>query len=101
MDDVINASGGMGCDTSQMGTGVLPDIGCRRHPRLHRHFGRIGRCCPHPVLHLCRDLPGAVDSGAYDIQGVADAVVIASSASDEAIHTVSSEIVWIASLRSQ
>src|SRR5689334_10552472 len=91
-------------DTAEMGPDLPRDLDHRRHPRIHWRFRGLRRHRPHPVLHLRRDLPGAADTRAHDIQGVAGGslpAVIARSVSDEAIQTVSAEAVWIASLRSQ
>src|SRR6185369_10706275 len=62
---------GAGCDTSEMGPDLLPGIDRCRRAWFHRHIGRLGRRGPLPVLCLRRDLPGAVDSGAHDLQGLA------------------------------
>src|SRR5258707_2439530 len=55
---------------AEMGAVVLPDLDrCRRSP-LHRHIGCNSGYRPLPVLCLCRDLPGAADPGANDLQGM-------------------------------
>src|SRR5690349_6823901 len=54
-----------------MGADLLSDINCCRHSRLHGHIGGVSRRRALPVLRLRRDLPGAADTGAHDLQGVA------------------------------
>src|SRR5258705_6228544 len=55
---------------AEMGAVVLPDLDRCRRSRLHRHIGRNSGYRPLPVLCLRRDLPGAADPGANDLQGM-------------------------------
>src|SRR5262245_31179492 len=68
-------SGGVDRDTAEMGVAILRDLDRRRRPGVYRRLGSLGRHCPHPVLHLPRDLPGAPDPRAYDLQGVASGLL--------------------------
>src|SRR5207245_10245472 len=63
---------GVGDDYPEMGADLPAGLDRGRRSRIHRSSGCLGRHRPLPVLRLRRDLPGAADTGAHGLQGVAE-----------------------------